>query len=260
MLTITNSLVKKLAVLLGFAGMVVVNALAMFGKINGINTADVSALYPNFFTPRAYTFSIWSIIYLLLLVYVVFQLVSKDFGEGSKPSRIAFWFVLSCVANAGWIFSWHYQQLTVTVIVMAALLYCLLRILLLMKNAGDTYRSMISLELPFGLYAGWITVATVANVSAFLVSLGWNGLSVPAVWMVLVLLAVAAAAIFAAHKTRNIAYPAAVIWGFAGILARYTPGFRLDASTDAMWIIFTLALCLLALTAQWILLIVRRVK
>jgi uncharacterized membrane protein YhaH (DUF805 family) len=260
MQTITNNLVKKLAVLLGFAGMVVVNALAMLGKINGIKTADVSDLYPTLFTPKAYTFSIWGTIYLLLLVYVVFQLVSKDLGEGSKPSRIAFWFVLSCIANAGWIFAWHYRQIAVSVLVMVALLYCLSRILLLIKGAGDTYRSMVSLELPFGLYAGWITVATVANVSAFLVSLGWNGLGVPVVWLVLVLLVAAAIAVFAAYKTRNIAYPAAVIWGFTGILTRYTPGFRFDVNSDAMWIVLLLALCLLALTAQWILLIVRRVK
>ena len=256
----TNSLIKKIAVLLGFAGMVAVNTLAMLGKINGINTADVSALYPTLFTPAGYTFSIWGTIYLLLLIYVVIQLISRDFGAGSKPSKIALWFVLSCVANAGWIFAWHYGQIAGSLLLMIALMICLSNILVLVKGAGDTFRSVVGLELPFGLYAGWITVATVANVSVFLADLGWDGFGVPAVWLIAVLLIAAAVALLAAQNTRNLAYPAAVIWGFGGVLARYAPHLRFDTGSDQLWIALTLVVSMLALAAHWITLIVRRVR
>ena len=190
---------------------------------------------------------------------MLFQLASKDLRKGSKRSRIAFWFVLFCVADVGWIFAWHYRQIAVSVLAMVALLFCLTRILTLIKTMADA-AGMISLEMPFGLYAGWITVATVVNISAFLVSLGWDGFGVPLVWLVLVLLVAAVIAAFVTYRIQNIAYPAAVIWGFSGILTRYMPDFRFDLQTPAMWIVLTIALCLLALTAQWILLLARRVK
>lgn len=258
--SLAKSLTRKLAVALGFAGMVVVNVLAMFGKINGINTADVSALYPTLFTPAPYAFSIWGTIYLLLLVYVVFQLfVQKPTGENNL-SKVAFWFVASCIANAGWIFAWHYQQIIVSAIVMAGLMACLARILTLTADAGGTCCSMVSLELPFGLYAGWITVATVANIAVLLVDLGWDGFGVPVVWMIVTLLAAVGIVVWVTRRIKNIAYPAAVIWGFVGILVRYLPDFTLDTRNDAMWIVFALGLCLLILTARWIEIIVRRLK
>lgn len=255
-----KSLTRKLAVALGFAGMVVVNGLAMAGKINGINTADVSALYPTLFTPANYAFSIWGTIYLLLLVYVVFQLFVQKPSAENNLAKVAFWFVLSCIVNAGWIFAWHFGQILISAIVMAGLMACLGRILSLTAKPDGTCCGMVSLELPFGLYAGWITVATVANIAVLLTHLGWNGFGVPVVWMIVTLL-VAVGVVFAVTgKIRNIAYPAAVLWGFTGILVRYLTDFTFDAHNDAMWIVLTLGLCLLALTARWVEIIVRRLK
>lgn len=259
--SLANSLWRKLAVLLGFAAMVVVNWLAVIGKINGLSTAAVSDLYPTLFTPKPYTFSIWGLIYLLLLIYVLFQLFSRELGKAGRQSKIAFWFVLSCIANVGWIFTWHYEQIIVSVAVMAVLLFCLARIMSLVSGADHTFGSIVSLELPFGLYAGWITVATVANISVLLVSLKWNGFGIPAfIWLIVVLLVAVFIALAATRNTKNIAYPAAVIWGYVGILTRYLPEFKFDLRLEAMWIVLTIGLCLLILAIRWIDVIARRLK
>ncbi len=258
--SLAKRLTRKLAVALGFAGMVAVNALAMSGKINGINTADVSALYPTLFTPANYTFSIWGTIYLLLLVYVVFQLFVQKPSAENNLAKVAFWFVLSCIVNAGWIFAWHYQQILVSAVVMAGLMACLGRILSLTAAPDGTCCGMVSLELPFGLYAGWITVATVANIAVLLTDLGWNGFGVPVVWMIVTLLAAVGIVVWVTRKIKNIAYLAAVLWGFTGILVRYLPDFSFDTHNDAMWIVLALGLCLLILAARWIEIIVRRLK
>jgi hypothetical protein len=259
--SLRKSLVRKLAVSLGFPAMAAANWLAMAGKINSVTTAAVSDEYKTLFTPANYTFSIWGLIYLLLLVYVLFQLFSRNLGKDGKPSKIAFWFVASCILNIGWLFAWHYRQLIVSVAVMLALLACLMRILRLLSDTPKTAGSLIGLELPFGLYAGWITVATVVNVSALLVSLGLSNFLIPDfVWLILLAPVTTLIAVAASGSTRNVAYPAAILWGFAGVMVRFLPDFRFDLQSDAMWIVLVFGLCMLAVAIRWIDLVVRRAK
>jgi hypothetical protein len=257
--SLTKIRLCKLAVVLGYLVMVAVNGLAVMGKINGLTTAEVSDRYPSLFTPEPITFSIWGILYMLLLLYVMLHLFSKSLWQDGAAVKIACWFALSCVANTGWILAWHYGQIALSVLVMALLMICLARVLPLVSGPDQTFGCVLSRELPFGLYAGWITVATVANVASLLVSIGWNGFGIPDyLWMVLTLLIADAIAIAVTRKTLNVAYPAAVLWGLAGILARYTPDFRFD--TGELWIVLTLALCMLALAAQWIVVIIQRLR
>ena len=154
MASMSKSLLTKLSVLLAFAATMVVNFMATTGKINGISTANVSDAHPTLLTPRGYTFSIWGIIYILLLLYVLFQLFSDKLSESGKHTKIAFWFVVSSIFNIGWIFAWHYEQIILSTVVMALLLYSLTHILSLVSETGHTFGNLISLELPFGLYAG----------------------------------------------------------------------------------------------------------
>ena len=110
--TSAKSLVWKLAVLLGFAAMVILNWMATIGTINGITTAGVSKEYNSLFAPADYAFSIWGLIYLLLLVYVLFQLFTTRLDTKGSETQIAFWFVISCIVNIGWIFMWHHRQIS----------------------------------------------------------------------------------------------------------------------------------------------------
>ena len=259
--SLSRSLARKLSVLIAFAAMVVVNWLSVVGKINNISPAEVSAMYPTLVTPKGYTFSIWGIIYLFLFVYVLFQLFSRELATDGKLSRVSFWFVFSSIMNAGWIFAWHYQQIIIATILMVLLLFGLTRILTLIAGRMSTFGGLISLEIPFGLYAGWITVATVANISVLLVDLGWDGFGIPAfIWLIVTILIATLIAISATRQTMNIAYPAAVIWGYVGIFTRYLPGFSIDVQKEEMWIVLTFVLCLVILIIRWIDILIRRLR
>lgn len=256
-----KSLVSKLLVILGFAATVTVNWLATTGQINNTTTAAVSQAHPTLLTPKGYTFSIWGIIYLLLLVYVLVQLSSRELGKDGNLNKIAYWFTGTCAANIVWIFSWHYGQLIISAVVMVVLLYSLTRILSLVSGTEKTYTNLFSLELPFGFYAGWITVATVANIAVPLVAIGWDGFGIPwVIWMIVVLLAMTVIAVTAARYIINVAYPAAILWGLVGIITRYLPDFRFDAGSETMWIVIALVLSMLAVTVSWIDVIIRRFR
>ena len=124
-----------------------------------------------------------------------------------------------------------------------------------------TYINLFSLELPFGFYAGWITVATVSNIAVLVMSLGWNGFGIPwFIWMIIVLLIVTVIVVTAARNTVNVAYPAAVLWALVGILAVYLPDFGIDAGSETMWIVIALSLSILAVTIRWIDVIIRRFR
>lgn len=260
-MNLTRSLVSKFLIAIGFAATVVVNFLATTGKINGINTAAVSDANPTLFTPKGYTFAIWGIIYLLLFVYLLVQLFSKDLGRDERLSKIAFWFIVSSAANVGWIFAWQYSQFLVSALVMLILLFSLTRILTLVAGTERTYTSFFSLELPFGLYAGWITVATIANIAVLLLRLGWDGFGIPwFIWLTIVLLVAVIIALTATRDTRNVAYPAAILWGLLGILTRYLPDFRFDIGSETMWIVIALVLSMLAIAIRWVDVIICRLR
>jgi hypothetical protein len=198
---------------------------------------------------------------MLLLLYVLLQMFLRSLWQDGAAEKIACWFTLSCVANTGWIIAWHYGQIALSVLVMALLMTCLARVLPLVSGPDQTFGCILSRELPFGMYAGWITVAAVANVASLLVSIGWNGFGIPAfLWMILTLLIADCIAIAVTRKTLNVAYPAAVLWGLWGILARHMPNFRFETGLPEMWIVLTIALCMLALAAQWIIVVVHRLR
>lgn len=261
MSAIAKNLVVKFLIAIGFAATVFVNFLATIGKINGISTAAVSDANPTLFTPSGYAFSIWGVIYLLLLVYVLVQLFSAELGKDDSLHKAAFWFIVSSAANVGWIFAWQYSQFLISVAVMAVLLFSLTRIMALVAGSEKTMTNLFSLELPFGLYAGWITVAIIPNVAVLLLRLGWDGFGIPwFIWLIAVLLLATLITLKATRDTRNVAYPVAVLWGLTGILVRYVPDFRIDAGSETMWIAVALSLSMLAVAIRWIATVVHRLK
>lgn len=217
----------KAAVTLSFLVMLTVNALANALPINGMQTGAVSDLYPNLFTPAPYTFAIWGAIYLMLLVYVVFQLLPAKGDGGPERQKmlreVALLFTGTSLLNAGWIFAWHYRILGLTVVLMVLLLLGLMRIGWLLREPHCDPREELALRIPFGLYFGWITVATVANVSALLKSMDWNGFGLSEdVWMAAILVVAAAIATVTMYRIRSVAYGLVAVWAFIGILIRHT--------------------------------------
>ena len=178
----TNSqsrLPLSIANLVGFVVVVVVNALATTIPLGGMTTGQLSDLYPNLFVPSGLTFSIWGIIYLLLGIYVVYGVVfssKKSEPSNSFMDKVGILFLISCIANAGWIFSWQYRVLPLSLVCMLILLLSLIfmypRLNVGKSNARSSEKYMV--HLPMSIYLGWISIATIANVTALLVYYKWD--------------------------------------------------------------------------------------
>jgi hypothetical protein len=212
--------------LLGFIGTVVVNALAVILPINNITTGELSDLYPNLFVPAGLTFAIWGLIYVLLGIFVVYQLIPSVRRDAQKIEfvrRIGPLFFISCLANIGWIFAWHYKIVPLSLVLMLVLLGCLLAVYLRLNvgKSETTKAERYLVHLPFSVYLGWITIATIANVTALLVDINWMrwGLT-QQFWAVAVIIVGIAIALSVLFTRRDIFYCLVVDWALLGILLK----------------------------------------
>lgn len=218
-----NKLPIKLAVAIALVAMVVVNYLAQLLPINGVTPGQVSDSMPNLFAPAGLTFSIWGLIYLSLAAFTIYQF---GFGRGSAESasldKVRVVFVISSLANIAWIFSWHYGNIALSLVMMLAILISLIVINLTLDRERLAKSEKALYRLPFSLYFGWITVATVANVTALLVKAGWNrfGWSEQA-WMIVILLVAMAIGTATMILRRDVAYGLVLIWAYTGILIKH---------------------------------------
>jgi hypothetical protein len=232
-----------------FAATVVVNGLAGAVGLNGITTGAVSDLYPALTTPAGYVFSIWGVIYVLLGAFVIYQALPR---QREKPfiGRIGPLFVLSSVLNIVWLFLWHYGLITLSVIPMFALLATLIAIYLRLRigKSNVTSGEKLAVRLPFSVYLGWITVATIANVAAALVSVGWDGLGLTQVtWAILVLVIALAIASMVAFARKDIGYGLVLIWAYVGIAVKQSayPTVALAAEVCAVLVAVALLAAIL---------------
>ncbi len=213
---------------LAFLTMFGINALANYLPLNGYNTGEVSAFYPNKFVPDGFTFSIWSIIYLWLLVFMgyVTNILVWLPGKDHRYYRIVsilplFW--LSCLLNASWVLCWHYLQTGLSVLVMLALLATLLVIFIRLQKMAAHPRKQdhFLVELPFLIYFGWISVATIANITAWLVSNGWDGGIIgPDNWAIIMIVTAVLLAFFMAFAKHRPSYALVVAWALWGIFRK----------------------------------------
>jgi hypothetical protein len=224
-----------------FAGVIAVNALANILPINGYNTGQVSAFYPNTFVPAGFTFSIWGVIYLLLFSYTIgysyYTLKQEQFPKVfAFIERINHYFLWTCVFNMSWILVWHYLQIELSVVIMLLFLITLIQLFLksnLMANALTTTQKFI-LQTPFIVYLGWISVATIANITALLVAYKWTALSIaPTYWSAAMILIAVLLAVLMLKKFQAIAFALVVAWALWGIYHAQGPAAPLIASITA---------------------------
>jgi hypothetical protein len=203
-----------------------VNGLANALPLGGNSTGEISDLYPNLFTPAGLTFSIWGVIYLILAAFIVYQgrdLFSKQKIEMPYIQAINGYFLLSCLANAGWLFAWHYRQALLSLVVMFILLFSLIMIYLKLDIGKNTVDSATRyfVHLPFSLYLGWITVATIANISAVLVHYQWSGWGLSETfWTILVIIAGTLIALINIGQRGDVAYNTVILWAYLGIIIK----------------------------------------
>jgi len=231
--------VRQIAVLLTIAGTIVVNTLANTLPINGQNTGEISDRFNVYFTPAGYVFSIWGLIYIGLIVFGIFQALPSQ-RQNPRLRAIGWWVVLGNIANAAWIFFWHYEQFPITILVMLILLVTLI-VTYLLLGFGRTPATLVeklAVRLPFSIYLGWITVATVANATALLDYLNWNGFGISSeIWMWIVLAAVLVIAALMNFIRRDIAYAAVILWALAGIASKHASVYAVAVPT---WLVFGL--------------------
>ena len=204
-----------------FVGVVIINALAVTLPINGKSTGELSDKYPNLFVPAGVTFSIWGVIYLLLLIFVSYQLWC--FWDTTKRKSLdqngQLLFGATCLFNMAWILAWHYEMIFLSVTIMLFFLAALIFLFLKIEGIRDkTWYEIISLKIPISIYLGWICVATIANITALLVSIGWQGGIFSEVQITIIMLITGASlAILMLFKRKNIPYALVIIWAYYGI-------------------------------------------
>lgn len=213
--------------LAAFVAAMVLNGLAGSTTVlGGVNTAQVSDSYPNLFAPSGVTFAIWGVIYTLLAAFIAYVF---GFGRPKKSALstqtltdVTRLFVMNIVINGVWILAWQYKILWLSVLLMVGILVTLIQIVDKLRGVELTGKEYIQTRLPFSIYFGWITVATVANVTIWLVSTGWDGWGIRnGAWVVAILLVAGAIGLTTALRNHDAAYLAVFVWAFAGILLKH---------------------------------------
>ncbi len=211
--------VRQIAVIVSILLTIIVNTLANALPLNGQNTGEISDRFDVYFTPAGYVFSIWGLIYLGLIAYAIYQALPSQ-RENQRLRAIGWWVVIGSLANTAWIFLWHYEVFPLTVVAMLMLLVSLIITYLLLgvNRVKVSTAEKLAVHLPFSIYLGWITVATVANIAALLDYLEWNAWGVSEVtWMWIILGAVLVIALLMNFTRRDIGYALVILWAVAGI-------------------------------------------
>ncbi|PWQ96525.1 tryptophan-rich sensory protein [Leucothrix arctica] len=205
-----------------FILVIFVNYLSNALPLNGFTQKDLSDKYTSLFTPAGFTFSIWGVIYLALAAFVVYQALPSQ-RNNVLMSKVSKLFIVSCFANMLWLFAWHYEFVGTSLVIMFGILATLIAIYralgLNMRQA--TWKEHLFLHLPFSLYTGWITVATMANISIFQNAMGWDDLFVSATnWTLLKLAVVGVIGAIIVLRRCDFIYGLVIAWAAFGIMSK----------------------------------------
>jgi benzodiazapine receptor len=219
-----GDIVRKAAVVLSTIAVIVVNSLASASGLNSQTTGAISDRFQVYFVPAGYVFAIWGLIYLALIGYTIYQALPSQ-RQNLRLQRIGWLYVASSAANIAWLFLWHYEIFQWTIVAMGALLLLLIAIYLILgigrgrASAADNWLGRV----PFSIYLGWITVATIANATALLDYVNWSGWGIaPEWWAVIMLVAGAIIASLVSLTRGDVAYILVIAWAFAGIAVKHS--------------------------------------
>jgi translocator protein len=199
------------------AATLVVNAMGATGMINGLSQKQISDMYVTLITPSPATFSIWSVIYSLLLISVIVMIVKKDDSYyRCAVDRITALFIISCILNMAWIVTFSYLQIELSALLILGFVITLALICQQLLKITDGKHWL--LPLTFGVYTGWLFIATVVNIAAALVKLQWNGFGIADdMWSIGIVIVAVLLVIGVLSRIRNAAFPLPVAWAYFGI-------------------------------------------
>ncbi|WP_422659622.1 tryptophan-rich sensory protein [Paenibacillus sp. EC2-1] len=207
---------------LAYAAVITVNILSNALPLGGRSTKEISDMYYIYMTPAGYAFIIWSLIYLLLGGFVIYQ-IRRDTGTRDSIRHIGVWFILSCVFNMTWLFLWHYLYIEWSVIAM----------LLLVISVGIIYRKTrhiaypttgekLLVKLPFSIYLGWICAAFLVNVGIVIHKNGWSPLGLTELgWSITLLCIGAVIAFLISYPSRDSILPLVFVWAYIAIAVEH---------------------------------------
>jgi hypothetical protein len=239
-----RDILRQIAVILTVIATIVINILANALPLNGLNTGEISDRFQVYFVPAGYVFSIWGIIYIGLIALAIFQALPSQ-RENPRMRATGWWISLGGLANIAWIFFWHYERFPLTLVAMLVLLATLI-ITYLRLGTGKVPVSRAetwAVRVPISIYTGWITVATVANVTDLLYYLNWDGFGIaPEIWMAIILAAVLVIAGLVLITRRDVAYGLVILWALIGISVKHA---AVPAVAIATWVTFGLVALIL---------------
>ncbi len=232
----SRSIKFLIGIIITFIFMVVMNFLANYLPLNDTPTEAISDQYYNIFTPAGFTFAIWGVIYLALTVLVIFLIrgiLKNKERTGKIVLAIGPLFIISSILNGVWLFAWHYDRIPLSTIIMLGLL---LSLILLYRNLKDARVEEGLYLLPFSIYLGWISVATVANIVILTEALNWGRLGLsPEFWLTLLLLVIIALTAFMVLKESDTAFGLVILWALIGITsARWSDAGGLSYAAGAV--------------------------
>ena len=216
-----NDTLRQIVNIFALGAVLTINALATLLPINGRDTGEISDAYPSLVTPAGYVFSIWGLIYLLLLAFIVYQALPAQ-KDNPRLERLGYMFALSCAFNFFWIFAWHYGVIWLSELLMLGLLGSLI-VCYNRLGIGKTEVSGAekwAVRLAFSVYLGWITVATIANTTVLLLEWGLGGGWLAPVWAVVVIAVAAGIGMLVLQRRGDVPYSLVLVWAFFGIVVK----------------------------------------
>lgn len=211
---------------IGLLATLIVNYLANALPLNGKTTGELSDAYPNLFVPAGITFAIWAVIYSLLLAFIIYQivwLVRNDEARTNFLDQIGYWFLASSLFNVSWLFAWHWEIIGLSLVLMLGILISLIMIYVRLGIGLNEVVTgeRLAVHIPISVYLGWISVATIANVTTLLVDIGWNGFGIAAAtWAAIMVIVAAALAVLLLLQRKDFAYALVIIWALIGIIIK----------------------------------------
>ncbi|MGM0652881.1 MAG: tryptophan-rich sensory protein [Bacillota bacterium] len=248
----------KIVVAATYLFMIIMNGLANSVPINGVTTGEVSDSYPDLFAPASITFAIWGIIYLLLAAYTLYQFgffrQNRGISRAELFSTIGIYFSISSIANGLWILAWHYDAIGLSLLLMLVVLINLIMIGNRLSREEFSLQEKLLIRLPFSIYFGWITVATIANVTTYLVSIGWGGFGISEqIWTIFVLFAGVVIAGARMIRDRDVAYGLVIVWAYIGIWVKHASASEFAGQYPAVISAVTVCILLLLVAEAYLL-------
>ncbi len=249
--------------LLALGAHIAVAYLIQLRVITEQNIGEVSELYNSLFTPADITFGAWGLIYTGLLIFCIYHLImssrhSEIHYANVYTQRIGPWFILNNLGAIAWLYLWTNEMIALSVMV---ILFQLITIIIIHIRTGihDPHSRVdlkVFTQFPLSIYFGWLTFATVANTSIFLLASGWTGFGLhysPLEWTRIIIGLTVFLTLVVIFSRRNVFFGLVIIWGLWGIILKrkpINPGLYADLILTA-WI--GMAIIALACIIQFIL-------